>query len=86
MEATADDTSNAEQRRLEEERKHAQLIDQTKIMFANVADYLKAELQTTNEDFLLLEKMNSVTKEKYVEMASITTGLTSFMEDLQKKC
>src|SRR5690348_14142629 len=84
--------------RSEEERKHEQLIENTKTMFANLADYLTGELQgrnllltffyfkATSEDFLLLEKMNNVTKDKYVDMTSITKGLTSFMEDLQKKC
>ena len=43
-------------------------------------------LVVTSEDFKLLETMNLVTTERYKEITEQAKGLTSFMEDLQKKC
>lgn len=42
--------------------------------------------EATSEDFKLLENMNNITREKYTEMTEITKNLTSFLDEMQKKC
>ena len=48
------------------------LDDLGKDMFEKVAAYFHGELETVAEDYAVLEKMNKVTADKYVEMK--TTG------------
>eukprot|EP00027_Filamoeba_sp_ATCC50430_P000036 CAMPEP_0168550440 /NCGR_PEP_ID=MMETSP0413-20121227/5641_1 /TAXON_ID=136452 /ORGANISM="Filamoeba nolandi, Strain NC-AS-23-1" /LENGTH=138 /DNA_ID=CAMNT_0008580901 /DNA_START=23 /DNA_END=435 /DNA_ORIENTATION=+ len=61
------------------------LLEASRVMFTNLSDYLQSELQVAAEDFKLLENMNNVTLEKYVEMTNTAQSLSTFMEDLQKK-
>jgi len=69
----------------EEELRQKELIESTKLMFKNVSEYLKSELQATSLDFQLLENMNEVTKQKYTELNTVANNLSVFLEDLQKK-
>jgi len=61
------------------------LPELTTAMFYNISAYLKGELLATSEDYKLLESMNLLASEKYVEMTDVAKGLTSFMKDLQIK-
>jgi len=69
----------------EEEQRKKELIDATRVMFGNVSEYLKSELQATSLDFELLRNMNDATKEKYSELNTVAKNLSLFLEDLQKK-
>lgn len=40
----------------------------------------------TSGDYKLLQQMNVVTKDKYVEMTGVVIGLTKNMEGIQQKC
>ena len=63
-----------------------ELEEVTQKMFSTVADYLKGELQITNEDYLLLEKLNTAATEKYSKMTEVAQKLVSHMDNLQQKC
>jgi hypothetical protein len=38
------------------------------------------------DDYELLEKLNQLTKQKYVEMDNVTKGLITRMEQINEKC
>lgn len=38
------------------------------------------------DDYELLQKLNELTKQKYIEMDDVTKGLTTRMEQINKKC
>ncbi len=40
----------------------------------------------TSEDYKLLETMNNMTKDKYVDMTNTAHGLVEYMTLLQQKC
>ncbi|KAG0070121.1 hypothetical protein BGZ89_001371 [Linnemannia elongata] len=44
-------------------------------MFRKVADYIRAEMLATGEDYKLLENMNIVTKDRYSELAGVAQEL-----------
>ncbi|KAG0280808.1 biogenesis of lysosome- organelles complex 1 subunit 2 [Linnemannia exigua] len=44
-------------------------------MFRKVADYIRAEMLATGEDYRLLETMNIVTKDRYSELAGVAQEL-----------
>jgi biogenesis of lysosome-related organelles complex 1 subunit 2 len=58
----------------------------TEDMFAKLTAFLLGELQTTTEDYQLLEKMNAATAQKYSDMANTAQQLTTFMSELREKC
>jgi biogenesis of lysosome-related organelles complex 1 subunit 2 len=61
------------------------LINSTKELFSNVEKYLQGEITATSEDYKLLETMNNMTKEKYVDMTNTAHGLVEYMTLLQQK-
>ncbi|KAF9285122.1 biogenesis of lysosome- organelles complex 1 subunit 2 [Mortierella alpina] len=44
-------------------------------MFRKVAEYVKSEMLATGEDYKLLENMNTLTKERYSELAGMAQQL-----------
>ncbi|XP_005098058.1 biogenesis of lysosome-related organelles complex 1 subunit 2 [Aplysia californica] len=53
--------------------------------FQKTAEYLQGELDGTIEDYKLLEKMNSVTMNKYSEMKHIALSISGALKDLNEK-
>ncbi len=65
MEAAANPSSTnepEEDQRSAEEQKHQLLIDHTKIMFSNVSDYLKGELQGARKASVESDEFQSLGK------------------------
>ncbi|CAG8449498.1 6129_t:CDS:10 [Ambispora gerdemannii] len=69
---------------IEESSKAKDVNKLTEEMFAKVANYLKAEMLATTEDFKLLEDMNHVTRDRYKEMSSMAQNLMVEMSKLQR--
>ncbi|KAG0213190.1 biogenesis of lysosome- organelles complex 1 subunit 2 [Mortierella sp. GBA43] len=44
-------------------------------MFRKIAEYVRSEMLATSEDYKLLENMNNMTKERYVELAGVAQEL-----------
>ena len=63
-----------------------QLEEITQKMFSSLSDYLQSELNITNEDYILLEKLNNATTEKYSNMTKMAETLVNYMINLQQKC
>jgi hypothetical protein len=63
-----------------------QLEEITQKMFSSLSDYLQSELNITNEDYLLLEKLNIASTEKYSNMNKMAETLVNYMINLQQKC
>lgn len=53
--------------------------------FHKTADYLTGELESTSEDYQLLERMNKATISKYVEMKHIASNISKAMTNLHEK-
>eukprot|EP01126_Amoeba_proteus_P011699 TRINITY_DN1476_c0_g1_i6.p1 TRINITY_DN1476_c0_g1~~TRINITY_DN1476_c0_g1_i6.p1 ORF type:complete len:177 (-),score=55.88 TRINITY_DN1476_c0_g1_i6:157-648(-) len=88
------DDENARLKQREEKRKERAelreknqdiLIDNTRIMFENISNYLKSELSATSADYKLLQQMNVVTRDKYVEMTGMVSHLVEDMTAIQAK-
>merc|ERR1712137_654171 len=62
-----------------------ELQNATQEMFERMTAYLMGELNSTSEDYQLLEKMNSLTAQKYFDMANTAEQLTVFMKELREK-
>jgi len=54
-------------------------------MFSKTSDWISAELETTAEDYKLLEQMNKVTATKYSDMEQITANISKGMNQLNVK-
>ncbi|CAG8485897.1 3319_t:CDS:2 [Paraglomus occultum] len=54
---------------------HRDVNKLTDEMFGKVAEYLRAEMLATTEDYKLLETMNNVTRERYKEMSAMAQQL-----------
>ena len=54
-------------------------------MFKKISEYLQCELNASLDDYELLEKLNQLTKQKYVEMDNATKGLITRMEQINEK-
>merc|ERR1711879_569411 len=62
-----------------------ELREVTAEMFQNISALLVGELKSSSEDYVLLEQMNTLTAQKYSEMAGNAEGLTEFMKQLRDK-
>ena len=62
------------------------LRDVTQEMFERISAVLLHELSSNTEDYVLLERMNAVTTEKYSKMSLSAENLTTFMSQLKEKC
>eukprot|EP01121_Diplochlamys_sp_Union-15-3_P011392 TRINITY_DN3302_c0_g4_i1.p1 TRINITY_DN3302_c0_g4~~TRINITY_DN3302_c0_g4_i1.p1 ORF type:complete len:203 (-),score=48.73 TRINITY_DN3302_c0_g4_i1:19-579(-) len=74
-----------EKRQAEAQKRETDLVYSTQTLFRTLSDYLRGELLATSEDYKLLENMNNVTKEKYVEMTEMAVKLGEQMTLLQQK-
>ncbi|KAL6056524.1 biogenesis of lysosome-related organelles complex 1 subunit 2 [Balamuthia mandrillaris] len=69
----------------EQTQKHLQLVDSTRELFNNTAEYLQGELLVTSNDYKLLERMNQVMAGKYHTMTQQAAQLVAHMEEQQKR-
>lgn len=53
--------------------------------FGKMTQYLRGELAGSLEDYILLEKLNKLTVDKYAEMSDTAKTLITAMEELDKK-
>eukprot|EP01125_Pyxidicula_operculata_P007240 TRINITY_DN2465_c0_g1_i1.p1 TRINITY_DN2465_c0_g1~~TRINITY_DN2465_c0_g1_i1.p1 ORF type:complete len:107 (-),score=29.70 TRINITY_DN2465_c0_g1_i1:367-666(-) len=73
--------------RKEEQKKAEEKLDQdTKQLFNTLAKYLQSELLATSDDYKLLQQMNAIERDKYVEMTKLAQTLVTNMGGLQEKC
>merc|ERR1712110_825269 len=61
------------------------LHDVTQEMFERISAVLLHELSAGTEDYVLLERMNAITTEKYSKMSLSAENLTTFMSQLKEK-
>merc|ERR1712137_386709 len=61
------------------------LRDVTQEMFERISAVLLHELSSNTEDYVLLERMNAVTTEKYSKMSLSAENLTTFMSQLKER-
>ncbi|XP_023338685.1 biogenesis of lysosome-related organelles complex 1 subunit 2 [Eurytemora carolleeae] len=54
-------------------------------MFSKTADWVSGELESTIDEYYLLEQMNRVTLTKYSDMRQITTNIDKGVSELNKK-
>ncbi|KAF3329489.1 biogenesis of lysosome-related organelles complex 1 subunit 2-like protein [Carex littledalei] len=54
-------------------------------LFSNVSLMVKGELEGTNNQLLMLEKMNQRVTEEYNRFGDVASGLRVFVEQLSKK-
>ncbi|XP_059479312.1 biogenesis of lysosome-related organelles complex 1 subunit 2 isoform X1 [Neocloeon triangulifer] len=54
-------------------------------MFQKTGDYLYGELTATQEDYKLLENMNTVTAKKYSDMRQIASNVSKSLFELNEK-
>ena len=52
------------------------------IQFSATSDWISAELESTTEDYKLIEQMNRVTATKYSDMEQITANIAKGMTQL----
>ena len=62
-----------------------QLNHLASLMFSKTSDWIAAELESTTEDYKLLEQMNKVTATKYSDMEQITANINKGMTQLNSK-
>jgi hypothetical protein len=85
-------------KQMDKDRKQS-LEENTSVMFENMRQYLHNEFTgmpisylksclhiATSDEYKLLEQMNVMTREKYLEMTKVAALLTDEMTDLQQKC
>merc|ERR1719461_2706978 len=54
-------------------------------MFSSTSDWITGELETTAEEYKLLEQMNKLTMTKYSDMNQITENISRGVTDLNSK-
>jgi len=54
-------------------------------MFSKTAGWVSGELESTVEEYKLLEEMNKVTQTKYGDMKQITTNISKGITDMNEK-
>ncbi|KAF5958475.1 hypothetical protein HYC85_005700 [Camellia sinensis] len=69
----------------EEEKERDELAESLKGLFSNLSTIIKAELQGTNNQLELLEKMNLNVAEEYKGFGDVASGLRVFVEQLKSK-
>ncbi|XP_020590574.1 biogenesis of lysosome-related organelles complex 1 subunit 2 isoform X2 [Phalaenopsis equestris] len=62
-----------------------QLADYLERLFSDVSTMVKSELQGTNNQLLLLEKMNDRVAKEYSGYGDVASGLRVFVEKLNEK-
>ncbi|KAL4596025.1 hypothetical protein ACB098_12G111900 [Castanea mollissima] len=68
-----------------DEAVHDQLADSLNDLFTSVSTMIKSQLQGTNNELEVLEKMNERVGEEYKEMGGVASGLRVFVEQLKSK-
>jgi len=63
----------------------AQIQAGTEQLFAELAKYIEGELTMTSEDYRLLEQMNQLTRQRYLEMTATAERLVTTMTTVQTK-
>jgi len=76
---------NENRQNLKKEERDKLLEEKTKEMFENLKVFLNNEFLATTEEYKLLQQMNAVTRDKYLEMTNVASLLTKEMADLQQK-
>nr|XP_023919039.1 biogenesis of lysosome-related organelles complex 1 subunit 2-like [Quercus suber]POF02082.1 biogenesis of lysosome-related organelles complex 1 subunit 2 [Quercus suber] len=62
-----------------------QLADSLNDLFTSVSTMIKSQLQGTNNELEVLEKMNERVGEEYKGMGDVASGLRVFVEQLKSK-
>ncbi|XP_008797591.1 biogenesis of lysosome-related organelles complex 1 subunit 2 [Phoenix dactylifera] len=62
-----------------------ELAESLEDLFANVSSMIKGELEGTNNQLRLLEKMNQRVAEEYDGFSDVASGLRVFVEQLSEK-
>ncbi|KAK8967746.1 Biogenesis of lysosome-related organelles complex 1 subunit 2 [Platanthera guangdongensis] len=62
-----------------------QLADSLARLFTNISAMVKADLEGTNNQLLLLEKMNERVTREYSGFGDVVSGLRVFVEQLNEK-
>ena len=57
----------------------------TKEMLQTTSDYIKSEIEMCVADYQLLEKMNRSVEEKYKNLTTVSSSISSEMEKLNEK-
>ncbi|XP_073000875.1 uncharacterized protein [Typha latifolia] len=68
-----------------EELERDELAESLADLFTNVSTMVKGELEGTNNQLLLLEKMNRRVAEEYNGFGDVASGLRVFVEQLSEK-
>ncbi|WOK99816.1 hypothetical protein Cni_G08528 [Canna indica] len=69
----------------EKEASKDELAESLMDLFTNISTMVKGELEGTNNQLLLLEKMNKKVAEEYSGYGDVASGLRVFVEQLSKK-
>lgn len=59
------------------------VVSLTKELFHKTSNYVKAELEVTQEDYKLLEQMNRRTAVRYSQVKEVAEGLNNSLQDLE---
>jgi len=62
-----------------------QLNQLASVMFSSTSDWISGELETTTEEYKLLEQMNRLTMTKYSDMNQITENISKGVTELNSK-
>merc|ERR1719221_2313249 len=62
-----------------------QLNQLASVMFSSTSDWISGELETTTEEYKLLDQMNRLTMTKYSDMNQITENISKGVTELNSK-